>query len=314
MVKDADFGVVLSCRTSSFASDTVSVDCIRITVYYTVPEPEPAVLVLLPEFDTNYVGSNHSLVATVWDDESELMAGIDVIWSIEDGPGWFVAYNSSTNEDGEVGAVVSSNVSGNTTIKCAVDGYPGVFDTAVKQWDELPAEPEPAVLVLEPEFGINYVGSNHSLVATVWDDESELMAGVDVIWSIEDGPSWFVAYNSTTNEDGEVGAMISSNISGNTTIKCAVDGYPGVFDLAGKGWLGNMPLWYILGLVALAVGAWFSQSIVVNIMLMIFCAGGFELTDIYLAFPEPLYYAIRGVLILGIVFALLQLFTRVKHI
>ena len=83
---------------------------------------------------------------------------------------------------------------------------------------------------------------------------------------------------------------------------------------AGSGEANNMPLWYILGLAALAVGSWFSQSIVVNIMLMIFCAGGFELTDLYLTFSQPLYYSIRGVLILGIVFALLQLFTRVKHI
>jgi hypothetical protein len=159
-------------------------------------------------------------------------------------------------------------------------------------------------------------------VATVYDQYDEVMEGVAVSWSITAGVGSFVSYDEVTDENGQAQAMVTSNVTGNSTVQCEVDEYPAVSDIAVKYWEALpaslaklMPLWYILGLVALAVGAWFSQSIIVNIMLMIMCAGGFELADAsLLAFSEPLYYCIRGVLICGIVFALIQIFTRVKHI
>jgi hypothetical protein len=78
----------------------------------------------------------------------------------------------------------------------------------------------------------------------------------------------------------------------------------------------GMPLWFVLGLAALGVGSWFSKSGLVNIMLMVMCGAGLELADTIfpVADQAELHYAMYGILIFGIIFALVQIITRVKHI
>lgn len=221
--------------------------------YCYVP-PEPATLVLVPESDTNDVGTNHNLLATVYDGESEVMEGVAVEWSIISGVGSFVSYDEVTDENGEADAVITSAEAGNTTVKCKVTGYE-VSDTAVKYWEGVPSS-----LVLVPEFDTNYVGSNHSMNATVYDGESEVMGEIEVAWSILSGPGWFESAETETGVDGKAEAVISSNVTGNTTVKCVVVGYPDIFDTAIKEWevvpellSFALPVWYVV-LLLVVVG------------------------------------------------------------
>jgi hypothetical protein len=75
----------------------------------------------------------------------------------------------------------------------------------------------------------------------------------------------------------------------------------------------GMPLWYLFGLAALAAGAWWSRSMLVNIMVAAMAGGGFPLADATLEVGSALYWAIYLILILAIVYSLIQIFTRVDH-
>jgi hypothetical protein len=129
--------------------------CYEVDFWSIEPEPEPATLELTPASDTNYVNSNHTLTATLWDDGSELMAGVSLNWSIEVGVGWFEDYDSTTDGSGQAQAVITSNITGNTTVKCWVTDYPDVYDTAIKYWE---SEPPPEEFAALPIWLIALIG------------------------------------------------------------------------------------------------------------------------------------------------------------
>jgi len=102
-------------------------------------EPVPTTLVLTPMAYADYVGKEYELTAKVYDGESELMAGVGVTWSIVSGVGEYKSYDSETDESGEAKAIYTSDEVGNATVKCEVDDYPAVSDTAASVWYEYPA-------------------------------------------------------------------------------------------------------------------------------------------------------------------------------
>lgn len=349
--------------------------------HYVPPPPVPTSINLLPAGDSNYVNENHQLNATVYDQYSEPMAGAGVIWSIESGPGWFESYDEETDENGIAYAVISSDEEGETIVKCSADGYPAVYDTAVKSWEVPPVY----ILVLDPVTGTNYVGTNHTISARFYVD-GELGGGAAIEWEIND-VGWFRSYDEETDGDSGIGyAVISSNVSGITTVCCEAVGYEGVSDCVtaywlcpGQGgltieevgewaasqnfttlaelqaWLGTlnyttleyiagwlesqnyttatdindwaelngvvmggagMPLWYLFGLIALAVGAWWAKSLMVNIMLAAMAGAGFPLIESTLggASAGAVYYGVLLVLVLAVIYSLVSIFTRVEHL
>ena len=278
-------------------------------------EYPPDSLTLVPESDLNYWGDEHTLNATIYDEISDPIPGFDVTWSIESGSGWFVDYDEATDENGSAYAVITSNISGITVIKCVADGFPDVYDTATKTWE---SPFWPTTLILIPEYDTNYVGTNHTITAIIYDQNDDAMPGMGVTWSIESGSGWFVFSGNTTDNLGRAQSIITSDVTGNTTIRCVTNNldHPNINATAVKIWEKGgieMPIWYIIGLAILAAGAWWARSFIVNIMVIAMAGAGFPLMEEALEAGGATYWGIYLILILAVVYALISIFTRAEH-
>jgi hypothetical protein len=134
------------------------------TKIWTLEAPVATTLVLLPETGTNPVNTTHALTATVYDQFGYVMEGVDVTWTIESGPGSFVSQETTTDASGEADAVITSSVSGTTTVRCEVTDNASVFDTATKIWTAVAPPPPPP--------STSYGGCPEVKYLTVdWDEE-----------------------------------------------------------------------------------------------------------------------------------------------
>ena len=193
-----------------------------------IPEPEATTVELLPETDSNPVDTFHTLTATVYGQFGIKMDSVSVTWSIISGVGsFFGTPEGVTDAGGEADAVITSSVPGTSTVTCEVTGNPSVFDTATKDWTYTPAA---TTIELMPEADSNPVGETHELTATVYDQFGYLMEGLEVIWTIEDGPGAFVYQDTTTDANGQADAEIISTVPGISTVICEV---PGITQVAG---------------------------------------------------------------------------------
>ncbi|GAG18055.1 unnamed protein product, partial [marine sediment metagenome] len=84
--------------------------------------PAPYTLVLLPETDTNPVGTLHQLTATVYDQFNNVMEGVNLTWSITVVGSFSGTPESPTDVNGQADAVITSNVAGTSTVRCEVTG------------------------------------------------------------------------------------------------------------------------------------------------------------------------------------------------
>jgi hypothetical protein len=77
----------------------------------------------------------------------------------------------------------------------------------------------------------------------------------------------------------------------------------------------GMPLWYILGIVALAAGAWWAKSMLVYIMLAAMAGAGFPLAESAFGGTGPAYFGMVLILVLAVVYSLAQILGgRVEHL
>ncbi len=207
------------------------------TDYITVEDcgPGPTTLVLVPETDSNLVGTTHNLTATVYDQFGYVMEGVAVTWSISGVGSFFGTPEGVTDANGQADAVITSSEPGISTVKCEVTGNPSVSDTATKTWWTL----EPAVattLELWPSTGSNRVNTTHALIATVYDQFHNVMAGVPLTWNITGAGNFSGTPQGVTSADGKASAVITSNVTGISTVGCAVATNTSIFATATKTW------------------------------------------------------------------------------
>jgi alpha-tubulin suppressor-like RCC1 family protein len=127
------------------------------------------------------------------------------------------------------------------------DSYSG-SDNLYLNWDVLGSglftctitdyEVEATTVELSPAADSNPVGTTHNLTATVYDQAGIEMDGVAVTWSIS-GPGSFVYKDTTTDADGQADAVITSSLSGTSTVKCEV---PGITPQVAAGYLHTVGL------------------------------------------------------------------------
>jgi len=195
--------------------------------------PEATTLELLPEIDSNPVGTTHNFTATVYDQFGYVMAGVAVTWNITGVGSFSGTPESPTDVDGQADAVITSSVPGTSTVRCEVTGKPSVSDTATTDWTYTP---EATTLELLPETGSNPLDTTHDLTATVRDQFNNVMAGVDVTWGISGVGSFSGTPESQSDVNGQADAVITSSESGTSTVTCEVTGKPSVSDTATKDW------------------------------------------------------------------------------
>jgi len=166
------------------------------------------------------------------------MEGVAVTWNISGVGSFSGTPESPTDAYGEADAVITSSVPGTSTVKCEVTDNTSVYDTATKDWT---SEPEATTLVLLPPTGSNPIGTTHHLTATVRDQFGYVMEGVNLTWSIQSGPGSFVSQETTTDVNGQAGAVITSSVSGTSVVKCAVTENAEISDTATKTWTAIVP-------------------------------------------------------------------------
>jgi len=100
--------------------------------------PVPLLLVLVPETDTNSVGTLHYLTARLYQGGS-VMPGVNVTWTISGVGSFSGTPEGVTDAGGEARAVITSGTSGTSVVRCEVTGNTSVYDEATKEWTVPPA-------------------------------------------------------------------------------------------------------------------------------------------------------------------------------
>ena len=139
----------------------------------------------------------------------------------------------------------------------------------------------PYAIVLLPAADTNIVGTDHTINATVTDQFDDPIASVSVTWELT-GDGFIKTSDSQTDVNGLAQAVISSNVTGNSTVQCSVDGYD-LYDICTKEWLpeppapayASFPVWVVVLLVALLVASLYTQSLFLGISGVILCIAGY---------------------------------------
>jgi Big-like domain-containing protein len=156
----------------------------------------PANLDLQPASDTNPVGTEHCVTATVTDSAGAPTPGITVNFSVS-GPNGPRAGSGVTDASGQARFCYTGNLVGMDTITATAVGGSNPSDTATKTW----TTGQPATLVLTPKTDTNTVGDQHCVTATVRDQFGNPNAGVTVRFSV--AGSVTTSGSATTNASGQ---------------------------------------------------------------------------------------------------------------
>ncbi|MBI2169813.1 MAG: Ig-like domain-containing protein [Actinobacteria bacterium] len=160
---------------------------------------QPTTLTLAPATATKVQGQQHTLTATVKDQDGNVMAGESVTFTRTGAnPG---SGSGTTNGSGQATHTYTGNNVGGDTVSASVSGTPA-SGTATVQWNAAVA----SSIDLTPATAQRSVGQNHTVTATVKDQIDRPMAGVNVDFAVTSGP-----------HAGEGCAAVPTNGSGNAT-------------------------------------------------------------------------------------------------
>jgi parallel beta-helix repeat protein len=146
-------------------------------------------LALAPEEARNFIGGDHTLVATVTDQFEDGFADAEVRFEVYDNGTLVAGGWETTDETGEAeftydgpeepridGIIACANEDGSPPVDCVLASGPS--DTATKTWIETD------VLTLEPDDESNPVGESHEVTATVRDNHQEPAEGAQVRFEV----------------------------------------------------------------------------------------------------------------------------------
>lgn len=144
-------------------------------------------ITLDPPTDTNPVGTDHTVTATILNAQSQGVQGILVTFTVVSGPN-----SGDTDTD-------TTDANGEATFTYTGDGGPGIdviqacytengaevcSQTVTKVWNV----PTTADIPLTPSYDLNLVGEDHTVTATVTDNGVP-QGGVDVTFTVISGPN-----------------------------------------------------------------------------------------------------------------------------
>jgi Bacterial Ig-like domain (group 1) len=170
----------------------------------TVARP-PASLTLAPKVDTNTVGTQHCVTATVKDDTGQTLQGVTVRFSVTGTAGNSASGSVDTDASGQAQFCYQGPTTpGVDTINAYGDSNKnGVKDTgepsdvAAKHWVPGP----PASLALTPKNDTNPVDAQHCVTATVKDAFGNATPGITVRFSVTGSVT--ASGSQTTNASGQ---------------------------------------------------------------------------------------------------------------
>jgi hypothetical protein len=187
----------------------------------------PATLALEPAADTNPVGTEHCVTATVRDAFANPTPGITVRFSVTGANN--ASGSTTTNASGQAAFCYTGAAVGEDAITAYADtdndstqdlGEPA--GAATKTWTPGP----PTTLTLEPATATNTVGTTHCVTATVEDAFGNPVPGVTVRFSVPTSVATFANPSSgsaTTNASGEATFCYSASLPGEDAITAYAD-------------------------------------------------------------------------------------------
>ena len=199
-----------------------------------------AYIEITPPSDTNVVGDEHMLTATVYVDDGEdigedgweARGGAIVTFEVIDGPGTLNPEIAITNGSGHAVTILTSTETGNSTVaaSASICGYDISTDGTVNNNDPAEKEWVLARIKIDPQRDINVVGDLHKLTATV---ETSANNGTD--WDAFPGAT--VTFEqigdvgtvdpatNVTDAAGEAMTTLTSNVAGNSTVRASTTIY-----------------------------------------------------------------------------------------
>jgi Ca2+-binding RTX toxin-like protein len=197
-------------------------------------EPDEAsVITLEPGTDTNPVGTDHTLTATVTDQFGNPVELEDVHFDVTGAATPVPAAGHDITDAAGVATFTFTNDSaGTNTITACIDADDGVdcdpaeaSDTATKTWQERVA----TSIALAPVTDTNLVGTLHTVTATVLDQFGALFSGQEVHFVVTGDPTPVPASGDDVTDAGGLATFAFTNTSaGTNTITACIDADAGM--------------------------------------------------------------------------------------
>ena len=182
---------------------------------------------LTPATETNAVGTDHTVTATVTDGGSPI-EGASIHFAVTGDPTPTpAAGNDVTDADGKATFTFSNAAAGTNTITACVEvvvnqtcGAGETSDTATKNWEVPVAD----AIDLAPPTAANAVGTTHDVTATVTDQFGEPFAGADLRFAVAGGGTPTpVSGDRTSGANGKAVFSFSNNTVATNTVTACVD-------------------------------------------------------------------------------------------
>ncbi len=198
-------------------------------------EADPPPCTVVPVSDTNFVGSQHTMLVTFAHGSGAPASGVNVSTTIPSGPNAPLQTNLVTNASGQISFVYTGGPSAGTDsvhFNGTVDGHP-VSCAGTSTW-----EPLPPPCTVAPASATNFVGTDHSVEVTFRRGNGSVVPGVVVSAVVASGPNSPVLAELVTDSGGTATfAYTGGPTTGTDTITFdgLVDGHP-VSCSASKTW------------------------------------------------------------------------------
>ena len=220
--------VDLNSNTVIGAADSCSGCFFGLDLVLGLVQAQPDEITLEPATDTNTVGTDHTVTATVTDEFGTPVAGEAVHFAVT-GVGTPVpaSGDDTTDADGEATFTFTNETAGANTVTACVDanadqscGGGELSDTATKTWVAGPATD----IALTPATDTNPIGTSHTLTATVTDEFGNPVAGEDVHFAVTGDPTPVPASgDGVTNAAGQATFTFTNGTVGTNTITGCID-------------------------------------------------------------------------------------------
>jgi hypothetical protein len=195
---------------------------------------------LAPETDTNPVGTQHCLTATVTEGGTPT-PGTTVTFEVVGGPHTGVTGTGVTDSNGQATFCYPGVLFGTDTIQATFIDSTGVTQRSnrvEKIWTGVVIGP-PATLELTPETDTNTVGDTHCVTATVTDAAGAPVPGVVVNFTVSGANS--AAGAGVTDANGQAQFCYVGTAAGTDDITATAVGGSNPSDTATKRWLAGAP-------------------------------------------------------------------------
>lgn len=177
----------------------------------------PTGIDLEPESVELEVGDTHEVTATVEEDDGPA-EDVEVTFTVTDGPHEGETDTAMTDGNGEANFSYEGTEAGTDTIVAAFEDLlerERTSNEVTVEWEETPV---PEGLSLAPSEDSGEIGEDHTVTATLLDDDGDPVAEAEIAFEVTDGPHEDTAGTAETDGDGEASFTYEGSEVGTDTI------------------------------------------------------------------------------------------------